>query len=278
MGGEHDVASSDDVVRHSLGPDSGLNTEFTLPDLFWVLQRLETRLRPASSAPLILIGGQALNYWCDYYRVDNPDLDQHGPFASKDIDFQAPRDLIPWCSKQVGGEYSLTEGGDKSSLMNGVVNVPIADAKTLRLDFMQCAYGLGADEVVKSAVTVHVTADPFTFDIAVMHPLHCMKSRVKNVMGLPDQYANEHGIRQLRASIICLRMFIEDTAADDERRGLTLNNKAFEFARDDLDADRLYRSRKIDVFDAVSNAPCVCEKFPTMRYPQMVDELARKRQ
>jgi hypothetical protein len=56
-----------------------------------------------------------------------------------------------------------------------------------------------------------------------------------------------------------------------------LNNRAFEFARDDLDAERLYRSRKIDVFDAVSNAPCFSEKFRTKRYPQMVDELARKR-
>jgi hypothetical protein len=143
MGGEHDDSGPDDVVRHSLGPDSGLNTEFTLPDLFWVLQRLGTRQRPASGDPLIPIGGQALNYWCDNYRVDNPDLDQHGPFASKDIDFQASRDLIPWCSKQVGGEYSLVEGGDKSSLMNGIVNIPISDAKRLRLDFMQRAYGLG---------------------------------------------------------------------------------------------------------------------------------------
>src|SRR5690349_10398511 len=115
MGREHDGASPDDVVRHSLGPNSGLNAEFTLPELFWVLQRLAPR---ASGDPLILIGGQALNYWCDYYRVDNPDLDQHGPFASKDIDFQASKDVIPWCSKQVGGEYSLAEGGDKSSLMN----------------------------------------------------------------------------------------------------------------------------------------------------------------
>jgi hypothetical protein len=183
MGGEHDVTSSDDVVRHSVGSDSGLNTEFTLREIQWVLQRLETSERPPGTDPLILIGGQALNYWCDYYRADNPGLDQHGPFASKDIDFQAPRDLIPWCSKQLGGEYWLAEGGDKSSLMNGVINIPVANAKKLRLDFMQRAYGLGADEVVKAAVTVHVTADAFTFDLAVMHPLHCMKSRVKNVMG-----------------------------------------------------------------------------------------------
>jgi hypothetical protein len=88
---------------------------------------------------------------------------------------------------------------------------------------------------------------------------------------------NEHGIRQLRASIVCLRLFIEETATDDERRGLTLNNKAFEFARDDHDAVRLYHVHGIDVFDAVSSAPCFPEKFRTTRYPQMVEELAKRR-
>lgn len=92
MGGEHDVSSPDDVVRHSVNPDSGLNPEFTLPEVYSVLQSLETGQR--SGQDLILIGGQALNYWCDYYRVNNPVLEQHGPFASKDLDFQASRDLI----------------------------------------------------------------------------------------------------------------------------------------------------------------------------------------
>jgi hypothetical protein len=59
---------------------------------------------------------------------------------------------------------------------------------------------------------------------------------------------------------------------------LTLNNKVFEFARDDHDADRLYRVHGIDVFAAVSNAPCLPEMFLTTRYPQMVQELDRKRQ
>jgi len=37
MGGEHDVSSPDDVVRPSVNPDSGLNPEFTLPEVYSVL-------------------------------------------------------------------------------------------------------------------------------------------------------------------------------------------------------------------------------------------------
>lgn len=276
MGGEHAVASPDDVGRSPVDSDSGLNTAFTLSDVLWVLQRIETRERPAGSEALILIGGQALNYWCDLYRVANPGLEQHGPFASKDLDFQAPRDLVRWCSQVLNGEYTLAEAGDKS-LLNGVVILRREPGKELQLDFMQRAYGLSAEAVAKSSAHVHVDSGGLIFGLKVMHPLHCMMSRVHNVMDLPDQYANDHGLRQLHASIACLRLFIEATAARSEKYARDLNEKVFEFAQHELVAQRLYRSRQIDVFDAVSNAPCFSEKFRTMRYPRMVEELAKKR-
>lgn len=278
MAGEHDAAGPDDDGRHSGDPDSGLNADFSLRDIIWVLLRLETRARPPIvDSSLILIGGQALNYWCDRYRAGHPDLNQHGPFASKDIDFQASRALIPWCSEQVGGEYTLAVSGDKSSLMNGVVNIRVAGGKKLRLDFMQCAYGLSAEEVEKASAPVVLHSEGISFGIRVMHPLHCMKSRVKNVMGLPDQYANAHGLSQLRASILCLRLFIEEGGAQDERFGTALNEKVFKFALHDLEANKLLQVHGIDVFEAASKADCFSEKYRTIRYPQMVAELAKKR-
>lgn len=277
MGGEHAAAGPANDGGPLLDSGSGLSADFTVTDVLWVLQRLETRERPAASEPLILIGGQALNYWCDKFRVDNPDLERHGPFASKDLDFQATRELVPWCSKQLGGEYTLAEAGDKS-LLNGVVILRPEPGRELRLDFMQRAYGLSAEKVATFAANVNVTSEDLIFGMRIMHPLHCLQSRVHNVVGLPDQYANEHGIRQLEASIVCLRLFIEGTAvAGDEKRARDLNEAVFKFARDDLDAERLYRSRKIDVFNAASNAECFSEKYRNMRYPQMVEELARKR-
>ena len=224
MGGEHALASPAHVGGSLLDSGSGLTADFTLPDVLWVLQRLETRERPAASDPLILIGGQALNYWCDKFRIGNPDLERHGPFASKDLDFQAAKDLIPWCSQQLNGEFTLAEAGDKS-LLNGVVTLHPEPGRKLRLDFMQRAYGLSAEKVAASAATVNVTSDGLIFGMRVMHPLHCLQSRVHNVMGLPDHYANEHGLRQLEASIVCLRLFIEGTAvAGDEKRARDLND------------------------------------------------------
>src|SRR5262249_42281022 len=159
---------------------------------------------------VVLIGGQALNYWCDRYSESHPEIRQHGPFASKDIDFQADRALVPWVSKQVGGRYTLSRPGDPTFL-NGVVMFKDSHGAEQRIDFVRQAYGLSATEVVEASAPVTVQGSRLVFGVKIMHPLHCLKSRVHNVVGLPAQYANDHGFRQLKAAIACMRLFIEDT-------------------------------------------------------------------
>ena len=40
----------------------------------------------------ILIGGQALNIWAEYYARQDPSLNTYSPFFSHDIDFLGDRD------------------------------------------------------------------------------------------------------------------------------------------------------------------------------------------
>lgn len=77
--------------------------------------------------------------------------------------------MIPWCSQQLGGKYTLAAGGDKSSLMNGVVMVTSAGGHELKLDFMRRAYGLSAEEVETSSAPVVLHSDGISFGIKVMH-------------------------------------------------------------------------------------------------------------
>lgn len=255
-----------------------MSAALSLADVSWVLQRLAIRARPdVADSSLVLIGGQALNYWCDLYRSNSPELDQHGPFSSKDLDFQATRDLIPWCSAQLGGTYALAQAGDKS-LLNGIVTVPDqSGGEPLRIDFMQKPYGLLAETTTQFSATVEVHTPAAIIGIQVMHPLHCLMSRVHNVMGLPEQYATEHGLRQLNASIVCLRLFIDANAEEDFKRAQALNELVFKFALHDLDAIRLFASRRIDVFAATSQSEKLSEKFQRIRYPQMRNVLAKRR-
>jgi hypothetical protein len=252
----------------------------SLGDVSWILEKLSTHQRPdVADSSLILIGGQALNFWCDNYRTGSEELDRHGPFASKDLDFQATRALVPWCSNLLGGECALAQSGDRNTLLNGVVKVPDRDGgDPLKIDFLQRPYGLLGEDTVKFSATVAVHRPIATIGVRVMHPMHCLMSRVHNVMGLPEQYANEHGFRQLDAAIVCLRLFIDDLAAQDARRALRLNEWLFEFALHDNDAARLLLTRAVDVFDAASKSDRLGEKFLNIRYPQMFEELKKRRE
>ena len=255
-----------------------MSDQLRLDDVVWALERLQT---PDSS--LIVIGGQALNYWCDRYQANSPELNQYGPFASKDLDFQGSQDLARWSSEQLDGEYS-PGFGSKGTRLNGVVRV-FDENRELRLqvDFLQSPYGLNADETIKFSAKVEFSGklDTHTptkaIGARVMHPLHCLESRLHNVLGLPDQYDNDHGLRQLKAAIVCLRSFIEDISTLDQKRAHALNERVFKFALHGLNAVRIFKGRGIDVFEAASNADTLSENFRTIRYPQMVAELAKRR-
>jgi hypothetical protein len=44
---------------------------------------------------LVLVGGQAVNFWASLYEERVPALAQHGPFASKDIEISARGRHVP---------------------------------------------------------------------------------------------------------------------------------------------------------------------------------------
>jgi hypothetical protein len=246
-------------------------------DTIWILERFETRQRPEGSEPLIVIGGQALNYWCDLYKGFSPELAAHGPFASKDLDFQGERRLVPWCSQQLGGRYTLTGAGDRNTLQNGVVVFTDSRGVEQSVDFMRYPYGLNAKIVAEASAPVIVHGADVTFGIKMMHPLHCMRSRVSNVMGLAEKYATDHGMRQLRASIVCMRLFTEATAREDQKRAQALNEAIFKFALHDNDAQRLLKVHGVDVFDAVSSHESLGDNFCEKRMPQMRREIEKSR-
>jgi hypothetical protein len=142
------------------------------------------------------------------------------------------------------------------------------------VEFFQSVYGLLPDEVLNASVPVNIRGTSereVTFRI--LHPLHCLESRAHNVMDLAFKYSNPHGLRQMKASIVCLREFILELAQHRPQESIGLNQKVFELACHDLVAQRLFALHKIDVFDAIACAPPVPESFRLTEYPKMREAL-----
>lgn len=147
-----------------------------------------------------------------------------------------------------------------------------------QLDFLSKPFGLETEPVFEMSFDADLTSqDGRQVTIKIMHPFHCFMSRVANVGGL-EKYQTPHGLKQLRASILCLRTFLElELEADEVKTVKKLNERIFQFALGDY-AQRVLSLCDIEPFSAVLyGEKRLPEMFNARRYPQMQQELQERR-
>jgi hypothetical protein len=72
---------------------------------------------------LVLVGGQAVNFWASYYEPRVPDLAREAPFTSKDIDFCGDPRAVRLCAERLGGTPHLATFDDATPNSGTVVFV-----------------------------------------------------------------------------------------------------------------------------------------------------------
>lgn len=233
---------------------------------------------------LVLVGGQAVNFWASYYEARVPELAREAPFTSKDIDFCGDQRAVRVCAERLGGTPRVATFDDATPNSGTVVFVDGAGV-TRTLDVLSAPFGLDAAEVHTTALPVEVLDDAGVSSgvrFYVMHPVLCMESRVHNVVGLPGYYDTDQGRKQLRASILCAREFLRDVldgqleAEDPSRAVMKLNERIFRFATHDRHAKELYRTHHLDPAHALLDDARLPELFRTKRFPQMQELLAAR--
>jgi hypothetical protein len=203
----------------------------------------------------VVVGGQAVHFWAWFFTARDLILDLVPP-TSGDLDLCGTRSAVVRAAELLEGEPRLP-GIDRHTPSAGIVNFRDSHGNDRILDIVTDPYGMRRREVVRHALRVEYrpgAADPVHF--RVMNPVHCMQSRVHNVVGLHKDDA--HGLRQLGASIPCAREFLR-TLLDQEdvdlalrrRRVMNWNQRIYRFTRSDHDAQALYRAFDIDPFDAI---------------------------
>lgn len=236
-----------------------------------VLVRLQREL-----PRLVLVGGQALNYWAQRYRDRADDL--RDVLTSKDIDFQGTTATVAACARLLNGKPFLSEI-DHGVVNAGKVEYRDASGNDRQIDFLVGVFGLDAADVASTAVPVPLASDG---EVRIMHPLLCMQSRVHNVVGLPGQYDNQFGRAQAAASIAVLREFVVEMLSIGTpavvRQALDIYEATFDFSTKQV-ARTLFRVKGIDTFAAVrSDLKALPEKFRRIRYPQMAESLRKLRE
>ncbi len=234
---------------------------------------------------LVLVGGQAVNFWAFVYEGRVPALAREGPFTSRDVDFCGDRRTVRLCAERLGGRARVSTLDDATPNSGTVAFV---DSKGVQrsLDILSAPFGLAASEVRDTAIAVDILDDAGKttgVHFHVMHPVLSLESRVHNVAGLADAYDTERGRTQLRASIVCAHEFMTDVLDggfefdDPQRAVLKLNERIFRFCMNDRDARQLHgRHPEIDPARAILDDRRLPKAFHEKRFAQMRELLATR--
>ena len=256
-----------------------MTDDLSFPDVVPLLRRLE-------GVQLVVIGGQAVNFWASRYVDRAAELRDHAPFTSKDVDFCGTRVSVEESAQRLGGEALLPEPFDATP--NAGIVIYRDDGGTKRtLDVVFSPLGLAWDDVWKHSLQVQVPDDVGHVAFRVLHPYWTMVSRVCNVRVLPP---TPRGVRQLHASVICLREFLRelldqgdeasDHAGNDAafvRAVLKLNKRIFRFATHHRHGRDIYADAGVEPFDAVITDPRLPSAHNEENYPRMADAIKRLR-
>ncbi|MBK8259459.1 MAG: hypothetical protein IPK82_43235 [Polyangiaceae bacterium] len=236
---------------------------FTHADAVGLLRRL------GPNDELILVGGQALNFWAERYVAHLEALKELGPFTSKDLDFCGTRKDAENVARRLGGRF-VAPSFDDATPCTGKVVVFFANEER-EIDFVNIPHGIDPIKFLASVILVEIEPG---LRLRVMHPAHCMMSRIANLLDFRRD--DPSALRQLRVSVHCARMYTDELAASNSRAALHQNETTFRYCLTQRALTIVDRTG-VDPFDAISTAPALPARFHFRRYPQMRALLDQKR-
>lgn len=246
---------------------------------------MENRLSPEDVKPLLeridgidsvtIVGGQAVNFWAIRYMTVNEQIFQYQPFTSRDLDFSGDRNAAKACAKAWKGKCFLPDLSD-STPNSGKVIAKINE-KNIEVDFLEYTPPVTSSEIKKFRATFSEKINGRDVRFHVMHPLHCLQTRLWNVYG-PLKRKDRLSMNQLRVSICVLHSFIQDIVIyhDDKRGGLEIIERLFKMAekKEGLSA---FSDDSIDILDAIPRKISLPKAFWSKRCPQALLKITEKR-
>lgn len=238
-------------------------------DVVGLLERL------ATIEGLVLVGGQAVDFWCARYATRSKALGGGGPYTSADVDLMGSPALVEQVARALGGRFRLPDPFDPTPSA-GIVRYRDAAGVERTLDVLREVHGIASKRVRDSAIEVELRGDDRRFRFRVLHPVLCLESRVKNFVGLPG-YDGPHSKRQLAAATICVLELVRDLVdAGRTRESLRIFERVFRTA-DSPAADAVARRADVEIFDAVAPLEGLPAAFRERRYPRMRARIEARR-
>jgi hypothetical protein len=166
-----------------------------LPKFFHALQK--------ATQPAILVGGQSLTFWVDFFKIPVPK--SNTPYLTQDADVLATKHDARIFATELHGTLNIPKPGDHTP-NTAIVTYNTPDGRTLFVDFMGTLIGLTNQEIRKTAVEFEHPEYGF---IRILHPTLVLKSRIVNLHRLQSK-RDTNGIEQARLAALAAKAFFEN--------------------------------------------------------------------
>ena len=211
-----------------------------------------------------LVGGQALNIWAERYSHCT-ELAEYGPFTSKDIDYFGYQQAAQKLAKAIGGKMR-TPSADHMTPQSALVTAEI-DGRTVEIDFLTHVLGVKSPNLENAAaeivMQVRTGNGVGTLSVPIMHPLHCLQSRLANVVTLGRKDAVSR--RQLEAAPIVVREYIDETLNEGEHREATATlERLYDYLLSDIvgkQSGMIMRNNPVAIFDTFLDDVRIDERY-----------------
>lgn len=252
-----------------------MTRELSIQDVASVIERV-----PDLSG-MMLVGGQALNYWAETLGIaDATSTGIYGPATSEDIDIMGSVKAVRAFAQAVGGKAHIAGFDDSHSPNSGVVTFDF-EGETHNIDFLAQMAGfkpLELPAVFKHAVTVPL-CNTSTAPLSVMHPMHCLQAQLENIYGILNRRASAYGKRyvsRVRLAIeACRRMGQQCAESGDSHKARDIAEHVHTLSclRSAL---RARYEDGLHVEEGIYTGAQMPAEFLNLRVPQMTRLLARK--
>jgi hypothetical protein len=230
---------------------------------------------------IVLVGGQALNFWAERLGITSADTaGVFGPALSDDIDFLGSARAALAFGEATGGNVAVAGMDDAHSPNTALVTLDIEGERHL-IDFLGAMKGFSAQELER----VRQWAVPLKLPrgtprpLYVMHPVHCLEAQLENVYGAALNRRDEPGGRRYVGRVhlaieACRRIGEQHLADSQPRSALKLVEKIHELSMVPA-AMRARFEDDIHVERGIPDASVMPSEFRDKRLPQLREQLER---
>jgi hypothetical protein len=210
------------------------------------ISRFEARMllsHLSADSGICLVGGQSVGLWANVLDPDGRHLSRYMPYATSDIDFLGDLSAAKLFAERSGGRLFKPGPDTMNSNSSALVEVDVSGRKVV-IDFLHAIIGVPSDEARKAAVVVSVG----DVRVAVLHPLHVLRSRIANMLSAATLRRDIISTNQARAAVEIVGLWCDSRLAEgDERAATRMLSELVSYAERDFFGRKTYGELGIDL-------------------------------